>query len=654
MGYDTIEARPVELESFLEKEFSAKKKKSAPLNGKRFSSHLDDQKIQDLAKTILEKTAKRKSEIRAFLNGENPGQPSDSEGDLTTLNKLLPQCRDIPIEHVHHVLDYIIRNSGRMRPKWDKVHRPADGATYGQMTIETAMADFTSGNQDHDPLWIFDDAEIHIQKQVGRDLSSGQKVELNRDVLNHNDFDPLQLNIVMDLLKKVTGITKGAMVDLQKKNEDPKPEGDSRTHAELSADFVVTRLPSDPAKRAGCEGHIWIYNDDDGIFDATTPAQLAIHIGDAYDGQYCKKGGDYKSISAMIHDRVMDENFFSEAPRGLPGATGFYAVDEGNGVQRFDYTPELRQRFKLPCDPDPNAKMPMFTKFLSDSFPDDIDQEILVQEIFGALLTGMAALLQIAFLFYGFGHNGKSVILEIIQGLVQMGLRCSVKPEMFENEYYRAQLAGKMLNIVGDIGQEKFLTADFKDIVGCDVQVTARLPYREPFSFTPQCGHLFAGNCFPQTRDHSFGMYRRWAIIHFKHTVPLKDRIPGLAKKILKSEAPAILWWALTGARRVVDQGFQLTRTEAGEALKQKWKNLGDSVEAFLNDEEAVIIGVEFNVERTKAYRDYQGYCSRSGVKPLKKGNFYDRMEQRFVVFKNPHSPRCFRGLTTISEEFQG
>jgi len=356
----------------------------------------------------------------------------------------------------------------------------------------------------------------------------------------------------------------------------------------------------------------------------------------------------------MIHDRILDENFFSEAPRGLPGASAFFAVDQASGVQRFEYTPELRQRYKLPCDPDTNAKMPMFTKFLSDSFPDDTDQEILVQEISGALLTGMAALLQVAFLFYGFGHNGKSVILEIIQGLVPKGLRSSVKPEMFENEYYRAGLAGKMLNIVGDIGQDKFLTADFKDIVSCDVQVTARLPYRDPFSFIPQCGHLFAGNCFPQTRDHSFGMYRRWAIVHFKHTVSFEDRIPRLAEKILKNEAPAILSWALTGAKRVVDQGFHLTQTEAGEALKQKWKNLGDSVEAFLNDEEAVTIGAEFNVERTKAYRDYKDYCSISGVKPLKKSNFYDRMEQRFNMFKRPYGPRCYSGLSTLSEEFQG
>jgi P4 family phage/plasmid primase-like protien len=628
------------------------KKNPMPLNGKT-------PKVQHTgvdAQTVLDRALKSKESntIQLLLDGDNAGLSYYSDGDLVLCKQLVFFFGTGSDADCYNIVDYIIQNSKRMRPKWDTVHRPADGATYGQMTIETAISGttdrYTAHAKDDLDLWDFDDAEIHIEKQRGRDLSSSQKLELTGDILRHHDFDPLQRDIIVDLLKKVTGFTKGAMADVQKNNEGSKPEIDSRTHAELSADFVKNSLPNDPAKRAACESHIWIYNDDDGIFDATPPAQLAIIIGDTYEGQYSKKGGDYKSISAMIHDRVLDENFFSEAPRGLPGSTSFYAVDRDNGVQRFDYTPKLRQRFKLPCDPDPNTKMSMFSKFLSDSFPDDINQEILVQEIFGILLTGMAPWLQIAFLFYGFGHNGKSVFLEIIQGLVSQELRCCIKPEMFVNEYYRAGLAGKMLNIVGDIGQEQYLTADFKDIVSCDVQVTARLPYRDPFSFIPQCGHLFAGNCFPQTRDHSFGMYRRWAIVHFKHTVPFNDRIPGLAKLILKDEAPAILSWALTGAKRVVDQGFQLTPTEAGEALKQKWKNLGDSLEAFLNDDEAAIIDPGSTVERTKAYRDYRDYCSRSGVKPLPKIEFYDRMDQRFRPFKKPFEPRSYAGLSTLSE----
>ena len=36
-----------------------------------------------------------------------------------------------------------------MRPKWDKVHRPADGFTYGQMTIETAIAGSPTRYQTH-------------------------------------------------------------------------------------------------------------------------------------------------------------------------------------------------------------------------------------------------------------------------------------------------------------------------------------------------------------------------------------------------------------------------------------------------------------------------------------------------------------------------
>lgn len=40
-------------------------------------------------------------------------------------------------------VDRLFRSSGLMRPKWDAVHRPKDGATYGQMTIEKALQGFT-------------------------------------------------------------------------------------------------------------------------------------------------------------------------------------------------------------------------------------------------------------------------------------------------------------------------------------------------------------------------------------------------------------------------------------------------------------------------------------------------------------------------------
>jgi P4 family phage/plasmid primase-like protien len=519
--------------------------------------------------------------------------------------------------------------------------------------IHPASAGGQAQPKDESDLWDFDDAEVHIEKQRGRDLTSSQRLELIQDILVNSAFDDLQMSIIRDLLKSVTGITKSAMDSFVKacgggSGDDDK---DDRTHSELSAAFISENLPDDPNKRVGCEGHLWVYNDDTGIFDAIPLPSLEIELGDKFQGSTCRRGSDYRAIAWLVYNRILDENFFLDAPRGLPGANRFYPVDK-KGVRKFKYTPELRQRFKLDYDPEPKCPTPMFNKFLDDCFPDDNTQKMLIQEVFGALLTGMAARLQVAFFLYGPGANGKSVMLEILDGLVSSMLKCSVKPELFCHEYYRAELAGKLINIVGEIDKDKRLTADFKDVVGCDVPVMARLPYKTPFRFTPQCGHVFAGNSFPQTRDHSYGQYRRWKYIHFKYTVAVGNRIPDLAKQILKSETPGILYWALKGAKQLIDQKYQLTDTKENDLLIKQWKMAGDSIEGFLSDDDFVVIGPIERVLRTKAFEDYRNYCLSSGVRPIGRNKFYERVEDRFEIVKPKAQPREYVGFTTLTTDF--
>jgi len=188
MAYDTIRDRQAELESFQDTYLSSKKQE--PLNGKTYTGDgagVDAQTVVDRA--LRSRNAEK---IRLLLSGDNAGLPSDSDGDLSLCNPLVFFCGYISDADVLRIVDEIIRNSKRMRDKWDTVHRPADGATYGQMTIEKAIEGtaerYGSINGDDPPqnLWSFEDAEIHVQKQKGRDLSSSQKVELTRDILDHN------------------------------------------------------------------------------------------------------------------------------------------------------------------------------------------------------------------------------------------------------------------------------------------------------------------------------------------------------------------------------------------------------------------------------------------------------------------------------------
>jgi P4 family phage/plasmid primase-like protien len=657
-GFDVINDRQVELEIFLNT-YLAPVDTTNPLLDKtsnsKLPSHADVKKVLDRALR-----SQKCLKIKALLEGKTAGLPSDSEGDISLCNYLVFFCGNMVEKDVYRIVDEIFRNSKRMRPKWDKIHRPADGATYGQMTIEQAIKGTQDRYQTIDkldvaaqdeetPLWSFEDAEIHIEKQKGRSLSNSQKIVLSQDVLEHSDFGPIEEALIKDLLKKVTGINKTAM-DRFKKDRlgNGKATADSLTHSELSAHFIAAELPEDPTKSTACEGKIWVYNDDSGIFEAMPLTEVEIKVGDNYQTKYCKRGSDYKSIAILVHNRVLDEDFFKNAPRGLPGETAFFCVDNTGSISRKEYEPTLRQRFKLGCDPDSNCVTPIFSTFMNDSFPKNQNQQDLIQEIFGAMLTGLSSKLQTAFFLYGAGANGKSVLLEILDGLVSRELKCSVKPDMFGNEYYRAELAGKLINIVGEVDKDKQITADFKDVVGCDVPVTARMPYERPFRFTPLCGHFFAGNGFPQTRDHSMGFYRRWRFVYFKNIVPEGKRIPALAKKILATETPGILFWALDGAKRLIKNDYKLTTTTENKALIAQWQLSGDSVEAFLNDETYVQIHPSVSCEKEHAFEAYRHYCSFAGVRYIGLHNFYQRIGTRFRERKKPHEKRTFEGFDVL------
>ncbi len=130
----TVEERQAELEALHARLFPAKEPRrptpSPNGNGKSHGGCPDDQELLERARK-----AKNGARFAALWGGDDAGYDSASEGDLALCNMLAFWTgRDA------HRVDALFRQSGRMRPKWDEVHY-ADGRTYGQATVEKAVAD---------------------------------------------------------------------------------------------------------------------------------------------------------------------------------------------------------------------------------------------------------------------------------------------------------------------------------------------------------------------------------------------------------------------------------------------------------------------------------------------------------------------------------
>ena len=85
--------------------------------------------------TQLIESSRQSHKFLALMRGDTTGYGSHSEADLGLVSLLCFWTQD-----ARH-LDAIFRQSGLYRSKWDEKHRARDGATYGEMTIEKAIAE---------------------------------------------------------------------------------------------------------------------------------------------------------------------------------------------------------------------------------------------------------------------------------------------------------------------------------------------------------------------------------------------------------------------------------------------------------------------------------------------------------------------------------
>ena len=504
-----------------------------------------------------------------------------------------------------------------------------------------------------EPEWSFEDAELTL-KRVDCDAGYATKrgiIEVAEDILLHNNFSDLEMDTIKSLIKQYLGLNKGALQKVVKAAQQEMADTPELTHSRIADLYITNHFPN-RAEIVGVENCLWRYNGRTGLYEQLPLTNTECGVGKEFSGKNCQKGPDYKAIARLVFLKLFSENFFSEAPYGVAVKSSFIRIADNLSLVKEPYSPDHRQRVKLPVDPE-KRDAPIFLQYLKDTFrgPNYKEEVALLQQIMGGLLIGCFRKLQRAILLIGSGSNGKSVLLELLEHMFPAEVKCAVSPSLFHKEYYSAQLAGRVINIVGELDETKPIRSAFKDVIGCDTPISARVIYKEPFSFKPKAGHIFASNYFPHTEDHSKGFYRRWVIIPFKNTVTDSKKIPNLGALIAEKELPQVLYWALQGAERLVKNKFVLPHTISHENALEKWKKLKDSVHCFLGDDEVVENVPGSRTPKKVAYNTYRNWCKDMGVKAVACNEFKERCSLKFREVKRSGGPRCFADMK-LNEAF--
>jgi putative DNA primase/helicase len=252
---------------------------------------------------------------------------------------------------------------------------------------------------------------------------------------------------------------------------------------------------------------------------------------------------------------------------------------------------DLRTGTMQPCAPDlyisryttvapapQGTRAPLWEEFLTSATQSDKELQKFLQRLAGYALTGDVTEEVLSF-FYGPGGNGKGVFLGALTGIlgeyaVSVPIEVFTAGSKINLEYYRANMAGRRLVTASETeSQATWAESQLKEMTGNETPLSAREPYGQPFSFSPQFKIIVVGNHAPKLKARSPAMERRLRVVPFTHMPEKPD--PNLKEK-LKAEYPVILRWMIDGCLT-----WQQHRLGTAKAITEATSSYFEQQDAF-------------------------------------------------------------------------
>lgn len=305
------------------------------------------------------------------------------------------------------------------------------------------------------------------------------------------------------------------------------------------------------------------------------------------------------------------------------------------------------------CAFDPKARAPRFLDFLTTILPDDAVRDF-VRRAVGYSLTGSVDE-EVFFLAHGRGANGKSVFANVLSAMMgeyagSFGAALVTRGK-HENEAQRmvARLPGLRLALVNETATgDLWDSARLKELASRE-RIAARKLYTESFDFWPTHKLWIRTNHLPGSLDAGDGFWRRCIPVGFAVQIPEADRMPDLDRRIIATELPGVLNWALEGARQWAEGGLRVPaviRREA-ESYRQDTDLLGQWVaECTVPDPAGK--SRPSKVAVAEAFADFADFCRTLGAHSGTAMTFSRSMTDRGIR-RDPHKGsggRRFLGFT--------
>lgn len=306
-------------------------------------------------------------------------------------------------------------------------------------------------------------------------------------------------------------------------------------------------------------------------------------------------------------------------------ANGTFHVSSTGKSELKPFKKEDWLTYILPFSYDPEAKAPLFDKYLKDVLPDKQKQSALSEFIASCFVRCSVLKLEKMLVLIGSGSNGKSLAMDVVNALLgsENTSNYGLKDLCDDSKYTRAKLSSVLLNQSSELSS-KIDAQNFKLLASTE-PIQARLPYSEPWVMKDYAKLACNTNILPKDVEQSTGYYRRWLILEFNQTIKEENQDRDLVNKIIGSELPAIFNWVLAGLDRLLEQrGF--SKCVAAEKALERYRDNSDSVRLFVKDMNYSASDSEM-IDLKRLYSHYQEYCRQDGCQPVANRNFRARLK---------------------------
>lgn len=284
---------------------------------------------------------------------------------------------------------------------------------------------------------------------------------------------------------------------------------------------------------------------------------------------------------------------------------------------------------------------PIFEKFMSDIFNDDIEIVNYIQKLFGYCITGDQSN-HIVPIFWGIGRNGKSTLLETINHVLGAFSGPIESDTLLQQRFGKASgsassdimvLRGKRLVWASETDEGRSISGSkIKMLSGGDA-ITGRELYKNNVTFPATHHAILMTNHKPHAQAGDYALWNRIRLIPFlvsfvnRPTKEFEKQADKHLIKKLKQESSGILAWLVRGYLKFQEEGF-LTPQSIMVATNEYQKEedlLGQFLEEKTYQDELA------EVQASKLYSEYSTWSLDNGIKPMSGTRFGREMKKRYA-----------------------